>query len=181
MVARDICGVNSSSHKAMNTNHSICINTKHNKMFSKRNLSPVPWCRVHKISDPDLFTISDQKILFYPQHQGERIKITRHHQKIQQESIPENRWKENVPNCHNILSKELEWKLNYPLWQSLEIFWTLTKDNKERFCLWTSFNFLHFYYSFIFKMYRNSIYNIRHVYKHCLYRAHPQPCYGCKC
>ena len=49
-----------------------------------------------------------------------------------------------VPNCHNILSKELEWKLNYPLWQSLEIFSTLTKDNKDRFCLWTSFSFLHF-------------------------------------
>ena len=57
-----------------------------------------------------------------------------------------------VPNCHNILSKELEWKLNYPLWQSLEIFSTLTKDNKDRFCLWTSFSFLHF--SRIFKMQR---------------------------
>ena len=93
MVARDICGVNS-SYEAMNTNHSICINTKHN-VLQEFLFSPVPWCRVHKLSDPDLFTISDQKILFYPPS-GERIKITQHHQKIQQESITENRWKESA-------------------------------------------------------------------------------------
>ena len=44
-------------------------------------------------SDPDLFTISYQKILFYPPSHG-GIKIT-NHQKIQQENR-ENRWKESA-------------------------------------------------------------------------------------